>query len=299
MLLTEMWKSEMKNTLQMISHNKFKNDKLDGLLDSYIEKAFENGDRKLILRNLYERKMMEINMNDIMNIVEENNLIIGANGSYSYAPQKLLGDTSIMIIDDLDGRQREKDLAKEFEKKNMLKEANLHDVLQTKRKQDTNSTYGIACQPGSFLFNPDAASYITSQSRQLISEMLWSFERFFGNNLQLLTYNEAFLYCKCVLEKSRTNKFRQYISFIPSSKQIGKYLLKRFAYIPEFHKKTMKFSKLLFHFIDQLSEEDRLYLFYAFNLPALINLNPKVSDIFTRVLKTSEEFLDPNKVPEV
>lgn len=299
MLLTDRWKQDMYKTIQMVCDNKINPDVLKKKLDGYVNKSLSQGVRRGEFRNIYKNEYFSCDLNDIMNIVEENHLIIGANGSYTYSPFDVLGDTSIMIIDDLDGRAKEKALAKDFEKRNMLKEANLHDVLQTKRKQDTNSTYGIACQPGSFLFNPDAASYITSQSRQLISEMLWSFERLLANNLQLLTYNEALLYCKKVLERERHfDKFKHYISYIPSKKGMQKYLLSKFSYIKEFHEKTMKFSKLLFLFIDSLSEEDRCYLFYAFNLPALLKCNPKVMRIFKDVLDGTEEFLNPNKIPD-
>ena len=299
MLLTDIWKKEMYSTLQMVCNNKLNEIKLKEYLDNCVNESLSKGVRKGEFRNIYKGQYFYCDLNDILNIVKENNLIIGANGSYTYSPFDQLGDTSIMIIDDLDGRAKEKALAKDFEKRNMLKEANLHDVLQTKRKQDTNSTYGIACQPGSFLFNPDAASYITSQSRQLISEMLWSFERLLANNLQLTSYNEALLYCKNVLHRERHfENFKQYISYIPGKRSMWKYLLSKFAYINEFHEKTMKFSKLLFLFIESLSEEDRCYLFYAFNLPALLNCNPKVMRIFNDVLHGTEEFLNPNKIPD-
>ena len=298
-LITDMWKRRMKDTLQMVYHGKLNDEALDKLLDAEVEKSKKKGIRYAYLRDIYRSRVIKIDLDEIMSWVAQNRLIVGANGAYSYAPQDILGDTSVMVIGDLDARAAEKKLAKDFEKNNMLKEATLHDNLQTKYKQDTNSTYGIACMPGSFLFSPDSATYITTQARQLISEMMWSFERFLVNNLQLQDYDEAMLYFNCVLKEERHwEKYKEWIEYIPTKKDIITYVLSKLTDIDNFNSKTKNISRSLFIFLENLSEEERVYLYYKFNFINFIDKNPKVMELFKEVANGQTEFLDPNKVPE-
>ena len=298
-LITDMWKRRMKDTLQMIYRGKLNEEALDRLLEAEVEKSRKQGTRYAYLRDIYRNRVIKIDLNEIMSWVSQNRLIVGANGAFSYAPQDVLGDTSVMVIGDLDARAAEKKLAKEFEKNNMLKEANLHDNLQTKYKQDTNSTYGIACMPGSFLFSPDSATYITTQARQLIAEMMWSFERFLVNNLQFQDYNEAMLYFNCVLNEERHyEKYKEWLDYIPTTKDIIKYVLSKLSDIKDFNNKTKSISRSMFIFLNNLTEEERVYLYYKFNFINFIEKNSKVMNLFKQVADGETAFLDPNKVPE-
>lgn len=299
-LITDLWKRRMRDSLQMIYHNKLNEETLNKLLDHKVQEALSKGKRYAYLRDIYRYRIVKIDLNEVLIWVNENDLIIGANGAFSYSPKKVLGDTSVMVIGDLEARAREKKLAKDFEKNNMLKEATLHDNLQTKYKQDTNSTYGIACMPGSFLFSPDSATYITTQARQLISEMMWSFERLLANNLQLQNYDEAILYVNCILKEERHwDKFKDWIDYIPDSTEISKYLLSKFSDMSNFNTKTKNISRSLFIFIEGLTEEERVYLYYKFNFPELIKRNHKVMNIFKEVCDQMDPFLSPSNIPDI
>jgi len=299
-LVTDMWKRRMKETLQMVYHGGLKEDVLDKLLDAEVQKSLNEGTRYAYMRDIYRDRVIKLDLNEIMKWVYEKRLIVGANGAYTFAHDDVLGDTSIMVMGDLEARAKEKALAKEYEKNNQLKEATLHDNLQTKYKQDTNSTYGIACMPGSFLFSPDSATFITTQARQLIAEMMWSFERFLVNNLQLQNYGEALLYINnCLKEERHWDQYKEWITYIPTKEDIGKYLLSKFTDIENFNIKTKEISRSLFIFIERLSEEERVYLYYKFNFINFIEKNPKVMDLFRQIADGEEAFLNPNKVPEI
>lgn len=298
-LVTDMWKRKMRDTLQMLYHNKLNEEALEKMLDAEIAKSQNQGTRYAYLRDIYRNRVIKIKLDEIMPWIYENRLIIGANGAYAFSPEDVLGDTSIMVMGDLEARAAEKKLAKEFEKNNMLKEATLHDNLQTKYKQDTNSTYGIACMPGSFLFSPDSATFITTQCRQLISEMMWSFERLLANNLQLQNFDEALLYINsCLNEERHWDKYKSWITYKPTTKEISKYLLSKFADIDGFNKKAKDISRTLFIFIESLSEEERVYLYYKFNFISFIEKNEKIMNIFREIASGETLFLDPNKVPD-
>ena len=299
MLLTDLWKKQMSETLQMVYGNKLKQEQLDNMLNGIVDKSMEKGERRMFFRDVYRNTVSSLDLNKVLKWVTEKDLIIGANGSYTFSPQSRMGDASIMIMHDLDARAKEKALEKKFETEGNLKEAALHGTLQLKHKEDTNSAYGIACQNGSFFFNPDSASLITSQSRQLISEVLWSFEKLLGNNLQLTSYNEALLYFNLILNEDRNfSDYKGSISYVPTRKDIEKYICSKLTDIPEYYSKTMKISRSLFIFIESLSEEDRIYIYYKNNLKELLGRNPKIMNLFKKILDTDVEFLNPNRVPK-
>lgn len=298
MKLTDLWKEKSISVLKSIYGNMINYDKLNEYLDGIINESLKKK-RIMMIRNIYKKEIINLEMNDVLDWCLDNGYIIGANGCYSEDPNKLLGDTSMMLIRDLDGRAKEKSIAKEYEKKNMLKDASLHDNLQTKLKQDINSTYGIACMPGSFLFNPDAASYITAQSRQLISEVMWSFERLLANNMEFDSYDEALLYYNNIInEKKNFDKFVNYIDYIPTKEELYKFALKRLAGINNFYETSMKMSNSLFLFFNNLSDIDRVYLYYKNNLFDLLFKNKNILKILIRMMNNKEDFLNPNDIPD-
>ena len=54
----------------------------------------------------------------------------------------------------------------------------------------------------------------------------------------------------------------------------------------------------MFIFLNNLTEEERVYLYYKFNFINFIEKNSKVMNLFKQVADGETAFLDPNKVPE-
>lgn len=299
MLLTDYWKERVIDVIKSVYGDKINYEGLSKYLDNYISKSTKTK-RIMNVRNVYKRETYFLEMNNVLDWIDQNQLIIGANGSFSESHDNFLGDTTMLISSDLDNRAIEKNIAKECEKNNDLKEAERHENFQLKFKQDTNSVYGIACQVGSFLYNPDAASYITSQSRQLISEVLWSFERLVTGNFEFENYDEIFAYLIQLLKEKRNFiSVKEYITYKPTFREFYNYLLKKFSVIPDFYNNTNKISKSLFLFLSNLTEEDMIYLYYKNNLTDFLFKNPKVFEIFKRIMYDDTDFLNPNKIPEV
>jgi hypothetical protein len=298
-LLTDIWKDRMKECLQMIYHNQLNDKKLDEILDNKVQESLKV-DRKVRLRNIYEGITFDVDLNNILNWVYTNNLNIGANGAFSESWRNKPSDVTKLIIGNLDGRAIDKNLAKKYETEGDLKKAATHDILQTKQKQDTNSIYGVMSQMGSFLYSPDSASFITAQSQQLTSEVLWSFEKFIGKNTVISNYNEAFLYLNNILKTKRDfDKYKNYITYYPTFQDVSKRILWLLSDMPNYLIDTHEIEKSLFYFIKGLSEEERLYLFYKNNLKEFILLNPKVQNIFKKVLEKDTLFYNPYQIPEI
>ena len=119
MLVTDLWKNRMMETLQMVYGNKLKEEGLSKYLDNYVK---ESKSPTLLLRNIYEYNYnININANEILNVIKEKDLIIGANGAFSYNIETKLADTSELLMNLITARNQEKKIAKDFEKRNMLK----------------------------------------------------------------------------------------------------------------------------------------------------------------------------------
>jgi hypothetical protein len=299
MKITEIWKNKMKEAILLTYKDGIDEESLDKYLDKKIVETLANNKYIAIFRDVYKREKFEHNLNDIYEIVKDNNLIIGANGAFSLSPITNQAHIIKVICNQLENRVIEKNLAIEYEKKGMLKEAKLHDNLQTKVKQDTNSIYGIMTQPGSFLFNTDSASFITNQARQIISEAMWSFEKFLSGNTQFSSFDEAILYYLHIIKSDKNyNKYKDYVSYYPSTVDVYKRILLQLSDINNYYSETMDISKSLFYWIKHLTSEEKLYLYYKNNLQEFIIKNPKVLNIFKSIIDNQEEFLNPYKVPE-
>ena len=298
MLLTDLWKERMTESLQTIYHNQLNSITLSKILDEKINKSLEKK-RTLRLRDVYRSVMFDIDFNEILKYANDNELVIGANGAFSESYKNKPSDISKLLMENMDGRAVEKKLAMKLEQEGKIKEAAMHDTIQTKLKEDTNSIYGVQSQVGSYLYNPDSASFITKQCQHLISEMLWSLEKFLGGNIQLESYNEAILYFTNILKTEKHyDQFKDYITYLPTQEDLEKRLLWVLSDMNEFVTNTHRIKRSLFYFIKNLNQEERTYLFYKNNLLQFLELNPKILRHFRNILEKEDQFLNPYNIPK-
>ena len=269
-------------------------------LQNIIDKSLEQGERTLQLRNIYKYTYGQANLNEILDVIEKEKFIIIANNAYTIETAKQMTGTSMVIVELLKGRKKEKNLAKDLEKQGLIEEAAKHDIIQTKLKQDINSIYGSASQRGNFLYNPDTASGITTQSRNVVAEMMWSFEKLLAGNTMITSYNEAFLYFNNILKETRHySEFKDWLTYIPNKYEFRQRILRNLIDIDDYYDKTKNISKSLFYFLDTRTEEEMIYLYYKNNLHDLLFKNPKIINIFKDILNINEVFYDPYNIPEI
>ena len=298
MLLTDIWKTRMKEVLYSIYGDMVKQDKLDQYLQAKVDKAVQENDCTLHIRNIYKNSTGTIPLNNILNVIEQNNFNILANNAYTTAIKDKMSDVSTILMADITKRKAIKKKIFEYEEKGMMQEAALQDMLQNKVKADINSFYGVSGQEGSLLFSVDSASATTTQARHIISEMMWSFEKLLAGNTQLTSFNEAFLYFNNILKEERHfAQFKDYISYIPDKKTFRAHMIKQLINIKDYYMSTKKISKSLFLFLDRRTEEEMIYLYYKNNLHDFIKLNPKITALFTSILNINESFYNPYDIP--
>jgi len=296
MKLTDIWKQRVVECLEtMYGKDGLQYDVINTYLDDKIKKASVDN-VQLYLRNIYEGYNQKILANDIMNIVDEKQLIIGANGSFAYNQSDRMSPVSLELI-------KLKKLRKEFKEKALNttdpEEQRYYENIQIKVKENTNSFYGIQLLSGSFLYNPDTASYITLQGQELISEMMWTFERFLEDNPQFYSFNDFFLFVDNTIRRTvDINSIKEYITYIPSTRDVLHRLLELSSTLPNVSQRINNKKYSLFVSATKLNEQQRIQLYYANNLKALIKNNPKIIAMFRNIVKDPEPFYTYSELTE-
>ena len=293
MKLTEQWKNEMFSMLMMIYGNRLNPDKLKLFLDSKVANA---NVVTLKCRNVYKGTHSNMDGDTIFETVETNNFVIGANGGYCEAHNVNLSPVSRELIRMKADRKKYKQLGIKSDDPDVVK---FYDNLQTHIKQNTNAFYGIQLQPGSFLYNPDSASLITLQARQLISEMMWTLERVLEGNPQYTSMNECMLSIKKTLEWPFTHAYSEIVSYEPSDKEFRRRFIEVFSIVPNFKEFMKGNSKSFFIFMKSLTKMQRIKFYYSNNLEGLLKLNPKALKIIIDIVSEGTPFMSPSDVPAV
>lgn len=249
-------------------------------------------------RNIYKLESYQIPINEIPGYVQQNNLIIGANGSFSDHPDNNPSVVSMELISLMADRKRYKDLMKKAIDEKDDEARKMNNIFQNFVKIVMNSFYGIQLQAGSYLFNPDSASFITVQSRNLIAEMLWSLEQFFGSNFGFINLNEFYSFIKFQNEQDVNHEWDEFIEFHPSIDDIVKYYENIASAIPGYDSSKEIIRESLYTIVQRLTEPQRDRLFYKGNLKVLLEKNPKVFQLFKEIVLGSDPFITPEHIPE-
>lgn len=295
MKLTELYERDMTNVLYMIYKDKF--DK--SFLNKIVKKEIDTNYLSAIgnTRNIYKNEFGTFDINDILKFVYDNDYIIGSNGSFTINPEIDEAPTSILLLDFIAKRKIEKNLAIQFEKEGRFEEAKFKDDWSNTLKIYTNSGYGIQLMVGSFLYNCDSASIITGQARELISEMMWSTEKFLRNNMVFSDLNEILLYIHSTTNMPFDESYMKYIDFIPDTKTLIEWYNVLVDDIQGYNKYIVSFKEEIYRMFKNMNEKERILFYYKNNFLEFILKNKKVQDLFYQILHTRVEFYDPYKIP--
>lgn len=310
MKISELWKKQVKDVLLLTYKGKMSEDKIDKYLDSLIKEK-EKDFPIMRMRNLYTRKNFAIHFDTLLNTIKDEQLCIGANGTLTYSYKRVETPIPDILIKMKRERKEFKQKALDMEEKiNKIEEnggipsyedklqLKYFDNTQTKIKEDMNSFFGIQAVRSSFVYNPDTVGMITGQARQLISEMMWSIERFLGSNIPFDSVSEAFVYINSMIKESHESSvYDSYISYIPTKEDINHRILELLQLIPNYKLTFDEYSLSLFHLVDNLSERERIYLYYKDNLFEFLNKNPKVFLFIDTLITSNTDFMNPAEIP--
>lgn len=293
MKLTEFWKKKCIEVLQSIYGDGLVLDKVSLFLDNLIANSAKPMAQ---LRNIYEERVWEVELNDIPKIIHENHLICGANGSYTYEHKVKMSELSELLIKWLKERSELKNKAILCDESGDIAGSRKYDNLQNSRKESNNSTYGVSAMNGYILYSPDTASMITSQGRELISEMMWTLEKFLGSNMVFKTMNEFYSFInESLRDNISIDMIRKYNIKIPSFSMLTKRLKELLYHIPEEEKKGIDNNKSIFLMLKNIEKDPvkAINFYYKYNLYEFLRHNPKVMGIIDWIMVQNKQFNSP------
>ena len=293
--LKEFWKIKMIETLSTIYGSDNLNfDKVEQYLDSIISKSHEPIAQ---MRNIYEERIWEVPLDNIPKLIDENKLIIGANGTFTYRHEIKISEMSELLRKWLANRDKLKKLALQYEDAGDISSARKYDNHQTSTKENINSAYGVSVMPGYILHSPDSASMITSQARECISEELWTLEKFLGNNMCFKDINELYSYVNEVTRiKLDENLIFQYNIKVPTFEMLTKRLKELSLHVPKIEYEDVDNSKSMFLMLKNISKDPikSINFYYKYNLYEFLIHNPDVMHIINWMNEQDQEFYSPD-----
>ena len=294
MKIKQFWKLKMMETLSTIyGDTGLDIDKVSIYLDEIISKS-HNPVAKI--RNIYEETEWEMPIDDTLQMVNDNRLIIGANGTFTFRQDVRMSELSEITLTWLAQRKQLKGIALTCEEKNDVAGARKYDNYQGAKKEYINSAYGASVLRGYILYSPDSASMITSQSREFISEMMWTLEKFLGSNMVFTNKNEFYSYVNEVtrFELDRNMIFKYNIK-VPTDKMIKRRLRELIECIPRHERGDIDTTKSLFLMTKNIAKDPMraINFYYKCNLYAFIKHNPTVMNIINWIMEQGKSFMSP------
>jgi hypothetical protein len=321
MQISEMWKQSVKEIINMTWKGKINQKSLDAYLNRILD-AKRRQFPVLGMRNIYTNQGLKIPLDDIFDIIKQEDLCIEGNNTLTYSYLKVKSPIPKILIDLYAIRSKHKKKAKELSEQmtKMRKEGvseedpryievdiqfNIEDSLEKAYKILMNSIYGVQGQNGSIIFSPDTAGAVTGQGRALISEMMWSIERFLYGTIHFTSFSEFLAFLNRLIKEVDYNSLLlEYISYYPTKDDLKKKFISILQNIPNLYQKIDDIEVTLYHFINNLDDIQCLYLYYKCDFLKLIIQNPKVFNLLAIMLNdesnynsTSEKDTPPQFIP--
>lgn len=279
--ISEMWKEKMIETINR-TYKGIPRDKLELFLDKLIRD--NKKDVKIGMRNTYKGERFIHDLDTLPKFINESGVLIGANGTFMLPHKDGISEITRIIQRNISVRDKVKHEAIDLESQGRFKEAAEKDAISNKYKANTNSLYGIQVQKGSFLYNPDTASLITLQAREIITEMAWTLEGLFGNNYPLHDINELFLYIEnCFEDVDKFEEYKQFVDNIPTVNDV----LDRINFIWnnwfDDKPKDEIAKKALFRIAHNMTETERILFVYKNNLIKFLKNSSKISGLIKQI----------------
>jgi len=290
--LKEFWKIKMTQTLKNIYGSSIK----DSDIETYLNSALVVSKNPLaLMKNNYTEEEWSMPLDDILKTINTNDLNMTANGTYYMRQSIRMGEIGELLIKWLKERSTMKKEALKAEGEGDSARARKFDNLSNARKEYNNSVYGISGMNGSILYSPDTASSITGQARELISEAMWSLEKFLGSNLSFDNINEMYAYINEALEAELDDELiKKYNIKIPSHDMMIERVKEYVSYLPQLFQDKVNWNSIQ-TMCKTISKDSKkaINFYYRNNLLKFFHHNQKVMDIVDWMVAQKEPFQSP------
>lgn len=270
------------------------NDEIRYLVDTIIGNTYKND--KLTITNNYKDRVVDTDVEQIMQFIKNNKPILIENGCLFRRHQK--GFTLFYRLIDEFVESRKKLKKKMFQYDKGTEEFNKYNLMQLLAKRDANAMYGYLGSDASSAYNLYVAVGITATGRALIMHAISFFEQFFTNNIKFQNIDEAILFIDRVCNENYSSYSYEWLDHDISLEDCW-YKLMMTCDERWLTNNFEKYGEILWDILLHKSQEQLNRLYYKNNFFEFIN-NSRIKDMLYDILSALGEtpFMDPNKAPE-
>lgn len=258
------------NTLYTIDPS-LKDHNIYDIVDSIVKERLK--DPTIIIDNDILHETQEISLIKLCNWIDKRKPVVSGNATFYCQPNELRSPTSNMLRSLKKGRKAVK--KEMFQYKEGSDEYVMLDLDQQNKKVIMNAEYGGSGAPTAAFYNKYSPPATTLMAQSIITVMAAFFESYVGDNQKFYTINECFDWMNHVCKKDM--KIEKWVRRY-TSEQVYFRLIKHFMNINEGDLKVLKL------YLDNRTEDELVYLYYANNLNEFIQHHKIIRDLIYEIL---------------
>ena len=252
-------------------------------------------DHKVQIYNSYEEIVYHTTLVSVLDWIQSFKPLIAESGVFFY-PKHMKRNLNIEIIKEcmLDARTEHKREMFEAMERGDTFLTMVKDIQQGNDKVAANSGYGAEGERSSFLFNMHSAMSVTSCGRGQLSTAAQTVENILADNVKFFNMEEFYTWVNHIVNEKSEWKISTFdiIEKVPAKEQFVKRFLGKFLH------HSMYDRKMIEQTYDSLDDEMRVRVYYKANLRMFLSDNFLPGYIYTKIMQTSVDFIDPNSIPE-
>lgn len=230
-------------------------------------------DPSIIMSNSIKGDNARITLTELCGWIDKKNPVVSGNATFYCQPDDLESPTSNMLRSLKKGR---KSVKKEmFKYKPNSDEYQALDLDQQNKKVVMNAEYGGSGAPTAAFYTKEGPAATTLMAQSIITTMAGFFESYVGDNQKFFSVNECYDWMNKVIEKDE--KIPKWVE-IPTKEETLKRIVSHF-YL--FDISDYEYLKM---YIDNCSDDELVYLYYANNMKDFIKRHPKVQNVIASIL---------------
>lgn len=268
----EAYIKEATNSLHII-HPDIDKDKLEEVISHIVKMRFK--DPSIIMDNNVTGDHTTITLSRLCNWIDNNKPVVSGNATFYKQPSELLSPTSGMLKSMKIERKNAK--ADMFKLSPESDEYQMADLNQQNIKVSMNSDYGGSGTPTAAFYTKWSPPATTLMAQSIITTMANFFESFIGDNNKFFSINECFDWMKAAINKKMD--IPKWIR-IPNREETKNRVKLSFITL------CQSDIDIINKFIDNITDEQLIYLFYANNMKELIRRHSKIQEWIHNVMVT-------------
>lgn len=243
-----------------------------GIVKPYLAKKL--ADPSIVMDNNVTGDNFKITLTELCNWMTKARPVVSGNATFYQQPEVIRSPASTMIRSIKKKRKRLK--GKLWTLDEMSDEYRLTDLSQQNVKVVINAEYGGSGAPTAAFYTKYSPAATTLMAQSVITTMAAFFEAFVGDNAAFYHLNDCLDWLNCVVETKRESpaKWVQ----VPSADETFQRILGKFVQFNPDH------YDLLRRYIDNCSEAERVYIYYANNTADFIRRHPRAQRLMRDIL---------------